>query len=79
MNDELTEITKTKALLTTQLKTVKQQKKNELGKIKKQREEIDEKLQELIIPQKNNEVRPSPQPSRLNLFTVGDHEEFEIN
>jgi uncharacterized protein with NRDE domain len=52
LNDELTEITKNKALLTAQLKSVKQQKKEELSKIKKQREEINERLQELVVPEK---------------------------
>ena len=52
LNDELTEITKNKALLSAQLKSVKQQKKEELSKIKKQREEINEKLQELVQPEK---------------------------
>lgn len=52
LNDELTEITKNKALLTAQLKSVKQQKKEELSKIKRQREEIHEKLQELVQPEK---------------------------
>lgn len=73
LNDELTEITKNKALLTAQLKSVKQQKKEELSRIKKQREEIHEKLQELAQPVL--EVKPTPPPVKSHIFSNEDLDE----
>jgi hypothetical protein len=77
LNDELAEITKTKALLMAQLKTVKLQKKDELDRIKKQREEINEKIQELGHTERNPEIKQTPHPTKPSLFS--DCEDFDTN
>ncbi|CAG9335552.1 unnamed protein product [Blepharisma stoltei] len=66
---ELTEISKTKAQLIVQIKKVKQEKKEELNMIRKQREELEQKIKDLEqIQEKNFFQNKTPMSQRSTIF-----------